>query len=106
MSEALLINSRDLEFQVFEVQDAEALTRRPRQIDHCRETFMAALETAHAIATEKFATHNRLSDEHEPRFDSHRVTLPAEVKDALDAFRATGFLAASKDYEAGGMQLP
>jgi alkylation response protein AidB-like acyl-CoA dehydrogenase len=106
MQDALIINTRDLDFQLFEVLDAEALTQRPRHADHSRETFNAALDTAHAVAVEKFATHNRLSDEHEPQFDGQRVSMPAEVKEALDALRATGFLAAGKDYEYGGMQLP
>ncbi|KAE8758869.1 acyl-CoA dehydrogenase [Paraburkholderia madseniana] len=106
MQDALIINSRDLEFQLFEVLEAETLTQRARHADHTRETFNAALETAHAVAAEKFAPHNRLSDEHEPQFDGQRVTMPAEVKDALDAFRSAGFLAAGKDYEWGGMQLP
>ncbi|MFL9857176.1 acyl-CoA dehydrogenase [Paraburkholderia madseniana] len=106
MQDALIINSRDLEFQLFEVLEAETLTQRARHADHTRETFNAALETAHAVAAEKFAPHNRLSDEHEPQFDGQRVTMPAAVKDALDAFRSAGFLAAGKDYEWGGMQLP
>ena len=106
MQDALIINTRDLEFQLFEVLEAETLTQRARHADHSRETFNAALDTAHAVAVEKFAPHNRLSDEHEPQFDGQRVTMPHEVKDALDALRATGFLAASKDYAWGGMQLP
>jgi butyryl-CoA dehydrogenase len=106
MQDALIINTRDLDFQLFEVLEAETLTRRTRHADHSRETFRAALDTAHAVAVEKFAPHNRLLDEHEPQFDGQRVTLPVEVKDALDALRATGFLAAGKDYEWGGMQLP
>jgi len=106
MQDALIINRRDLEFQLFEVLDADTLTQRARHADHSRETFNAALDTAHAVAVEKFAPHNRLSDEHEPQFDGQRVTIPHEVKDALDALRATGFLAAGKDYEWGGMQLP
>jgi alkylation response protein AidB-like acyl-CoA dehydrogenase len=106
MQDALIINPRDLDFQLFEVLDAEALTQRARHADHSRETFSAALDTAHAVAVEKFATHNRLLDEHEPQFDGQRVTLPPEVKQALDALRATGFLAAGKDYDYGGMQLP
>ena len=106
MQDALIINSRDLEFQLFEVLKAETLTQRTRHADHTRETFNAALETAHAVAAEKFAPHNRLSDEQEPQFDGQRVTILTEVKDALDAFRSAGFLAAGKDYEWGGMQLP
>src|SRR5258708_34910894 len=94
MQDALIINSRDLEFQLFEVLEAETLTQRARHADHSRATFNAALETAHAAAAEKFAPHNRLSDEHEPQFDGQRVTLRAEVKDALDPFRSAGFRAA------------
>lgn len=92
MQDALIINSRDLEFQLFEVLEAETLTQRARHADHSRETFNAALETAHAVATEKFAPHNRLCDEHEPQFDGQRVTIPAAVKEALDALRGAGFL--------------
>ena len=53
-------------FQVFEVNDAEALTQRPRHADHSRETFVAALDAAMAIAADKFLPHNRASDEAEP----------------------------------------
>ena len=106
MQDTSIINTRDLEFQLFEVLNVETLTQRARHADHSRETFNAALDTAHAVAAEKFATHNRLSDEHEPQFDGQRVSMPAEVKEALEALRATGFLAAGKDYEYGGMQLP
>ena len=104
--DAPIIQLRDLEFQLFEVLDAEALTTRERHADHTRETFMAAIDTAHAVATEKFAPHNRQSDEHEPQFDGERVSIIPEVKLALDAYSSTGLLAASKDYDRGGMQLP
>jgi len=101
-----IINRRDLEFVLFELLDAEALTARPRFADHSRETFLAALDTAEAIAAEKFATHNRKADEHEPQFDGRRVTMIPEVKEALQAFIDAGFMAAAHDYELGGMQLP
>ena len=106
MPESLLINRRDLDFQLFEVLQAEALAQRPRHADHSRETFTAALDTAHTIAEEKFAPHNRASDEHEPTFENGRVCMIPEVREALDAFCAAGLLAPTKDYEQGGMQLP
>ena len=106
MPESLLINRRDLDFQLFEVLRAQDLTQRARHADHSRETFAAALDTAHTIAEEKFAPHNRASDEHEPRFENGRVHMIAEVREALDAFCAAGLLAPAKDYEQGGMQLP
>lgn len=101
-----IINRRDLEFQVFEVLDTDALTIRARYADHTRETFVAALDTAHTIATEKFAPHNRKADANEPLFDGQRVTMIAEVKEAVQAFSDAGLIAASHDYELGGMQLP
>ncbi|MCK9382047.1 MAG: acyl-CoA dehydrogenase [Sulfuritalea sp.] len=101
-----IINRRDLEFQLFEVLDTEALTSRPRYAEHSKETFLAVLDIAETMATEKFAPHNRKADEHEPTFDGQRVTMIPEVKAALQAFCDAGFIAAAHDFERGGMQLP
>ena len=106
MSVAGIINRRDLDFQLFEVLDAEALITRPRYAEHSRETFNAVLDTALAMAEEKFAPHNRKADEHEPSFDGQRVSIIPEVSDALKAFCEAGFIAAAHDFERGGMQLP
>jgi alkylation response protein AidB-like acyl-CoA dehydrogenase len=103
---ARIINRRDLEFILFELLDTEALTARPRYADHTRETFLAALDTAEALATDKFAPHNRKADENEPQFDGERVSMIPEVKEALKAFIEVGLIAAAHDYELGGMQLP
>ena len=101
-----LHNRRDLDFQLYEVLDSVALTRFPLFQEHSRETFAAVLDTANAIASEKFLPHNRLSDEHEPQFDGQRVTVHAAVKEALHAFGQAGFPAATYPHEQGGMQLP
>jgi len=106
MTVAGIINRRDLDFQLFEVLDAEALITRPRYAEHSRETFNAVLDTALAMAEEKFAPHNRKADEHEPSFDGQRVSIIPEVADALKAFCEAGFIAAAHDFERGGMQLP
>jgi len=101
-----LVNRRDLDFVLYELLDIEQLTSRPRYADHSRETFSAALDTAEQIATDKFAPHNRKADLNEPHFDGQRVHMIPEVKEALDAFIAAGFMAAGHDYDSGGMQLP
>ena len=101
-----LLNRRDLEFVLYELLDIESLTRRPRFAEHSRETFDAALGTAQRIAEEKFAPHNRKADLNEPRFVDGRVELIPEISEALGAFSAAGFMAAAKDAELGGMQLP
>jgi alkylation response protein AidB-like acyl-CoA dehydrogenase len=101
-----LINRRDLDFLLYELLGAGALTTRDRFAEHSRQTFDAAIESAHRLAAEHFATHNRKADEHEPQFDGKFVSMIPEVKAALDAFSASGFTAAAHDYELGGMQLP
>ncbi|MCC5809967.1 MAG: acyl-CoA dehydrogenase [Ectothiorhodospiraceae bacterium] len=102
----MLINDRDLQFLLYELLDAEGLTKRERYAEHSRDTFNAALETARQIAEEQFAPHNRKGDEHEPEFrDGKAVTIP-ETKTAWRAFAEAGFIAAHHDAELGGMQLP
>ncbi|CAI8894401.1 Acyl-CoA dehydrogenase [Pseudomonas sp. IT-93MI4] len=105
MSETLL-SSRNLAFELYEVLDAEGLTRRERFVEHNRETFDAAIGTARSIAEKYFATHNRKGDENEPRYESGQAMLIPEVKPAVDAFLEAGFLNAARSFEAGGMQLP
>ncbi|MBD9427355.1 acyl-CoA dehydrogenase [Pseudomonas sp. PDM15] len=105
MSESLL-SSRNLAFELYEVLDAEALTQRERFADHNRETFDAAIGTARGIAEELFAPHNRKNDEHEPQYVDGAAVLIPEVAPALKAFHEAGFLNATRDFEAGGMQLP
>jgi alkylation response protein AidB-like acyl-CoA dehydrogenase len=101
-----LINRRDLDFVLYELLDVEALSARPRFAEHTRETFDAALDTAHRIAAEHFAPHNRKADLNEPTFDGQRVHIIPEVKRALEVFCEAGLMAAGKDYAMGGMQLP
>lgn len=105
MSESLL-SSRNLAFELYEVLDAEALTRRERFAEHTRETFDAAIGTARTIAEKYFAPHNRKADENEPRYENGEAILIPEVKPAVDAFLEAGFLNAARSFEEGGMQLP
>ncbi len=101
-----LINRRDLAFVLYELLDVERLAERPRFQDHSRETFDAALDTAHRIAAEHFAPHNRKADLNEPTFDGERVHVIPEVGQALRVFCEAGLMAAGHDYDLGGMQLP
>jgi len=103
---APIVKLRELQFQLFEALDVEALTRHERFADHSRDTFLAALESAYRIATEKFANHARKNDEHEPQFDGERVSVIPEVREATRAYIEAGWLLARRDYDEGGMQLP
>lgn len=101
-----LLSERDLRFQLYEVLDTEALTRRSRYVDHDRNVFDSTLDTARRLAAEYFAPHYQKGDSQEPTFDGQRVRLISETKAAWDAFAEAGFLSAHHDYEEGGLQLP
>ncbi len=101
-----ILSRRDIAFLLYEWLDVESLTKRPRYADHSRETFDAALQTCEDIATDLFEPHNKKSDQNEPHFDGERVTMIPEVAKALKAFNDAGLMAAGRDYELGGMQLP
>lgn len=106
MTTSQLINRRDLDFLLYEVMDAQSLFTRDRYVDHSRETFDAAIDTAIKIAETRYAPHNRRADENEPTFDGRHVTMLPEVAEAAAAFADAGFLAATHDADWGGMQLP
>lgn len=104
--QSTILNRRDIDFLLYEWLAVESLTARERYADHSRETFDAAIDSAARIATELFAPHNKKSDSQEPHFDGEKVAIIPEVKTALEAFCAAGFMAAAQDYEYEGMQLP
>ena len=103
---APLLDQRDLDFMLYELFDAEALTRRERYADHTRETFDAAINTARTVAEKYFLPYRQKVDTNQPTFDGEKVQMIPEIKVALDAVIAAGLAYPSADYELGGMQLP
>ena len=101
-----LLSRRDLDFLLHEWLEVERLTARERFAEHSRETFDAVLDLSERVATERFAPHNKKADANEPVLEDGRVRLVPEVKEALDAFAATGLIASVMDADVGGMQLP
>lgn len=103
---APLLDQRDLEFMLYEMFDAEALTSRARYADHNRETFDAAIATSRTVAEKYFLPIRQKVDTHQPTFDGEKVTMIPEIKVALDAVVAAGLASPIADYDMGGMQLP
>jgi alkylation response protein AidB-like acyl-CoA dehydrogenase len=101
-----ILSRRDLDFLLYEWLDAESMIQRQRFSEHSRETFDAVLDLCEQLATDKFANHNKKSDQNEPHFDGERVHIIPEVRQALDAFTEAGLITAGHDAELGGMQLP
>jgi butyryl-CoA dehydrogenase len=84
----------------------DELTKRERFAEHSRETFDAVLALAEQLATREFAPHNRAADLAEPHVEQGRVVLLPEVRKAVSAVARSGLLAATHDFDRGGMQLP
>lgn len=101
-----LLNTRDIQFQLYEVLNSAALLQRERFSEHSEETFNSAIDTAAQIAVDLFAPHNAKLDSNEPQFDGDKVSIIPEVKTAFDALAQAGFIAGRQDYELDGMQLP
>jgi butyryl-CoA dehydrogenase len=101
-----LIRSKDLDFLLYQVFDAEKLTQFSRYKEHDKTTFDSILNTAQGIATDYFAPHNAKADQFEPTFDGIKTSTIPEVKTAWKHYAASGLLSAQHDYDHGGMQLP
>lgn len=101
-----LIHTKDLNFLLYQVFEAEQLTELNRYKEHDKTTFDSILNTAQGIATDYFAPHNAKADQNEPIFDGANVKTIPEVKIAWQQYAASGLLSAQHDYEHGGMQLP
>lgn len=101
-----LVDRRLLSLLLYDWLAADRLPQRSLFAEHSRETFDAVLTAANALAISQFAPHNRKSDLNEPRFDGERVHVIPEIREALDAFIAGGFMAMTPASAQGGLQLP
>ena len=101
-----LLSRRDLEFQLYEVLDTEALCQRARCAEHSRATFDQIMDAAKVLAQTRFRPHWKTVDVAEPTFDGHRVHPHPAVKEALDAYVEAGCMVAGHSPDRGGLQLP
>ncbi|MCH9694073.1 MAG: acyl-CoA dehydrogenase [Gammaproteobacteria bacterium] len=103
---SMIVNRRDLDFQLYEVLNIESLFESERYASFDRETIDEIFNGAEAIAEEVFLPFADKLDAHEPRFENGTAVSIPEVKLALDAFAEAGFFAAGFDEDIGGLQMP
>ena len=98
---------RTIDFLLSDWLHSGELGARERYAEHSAETFSAVLDTCERVAREVFAPVNRIVDVEEPRMNADgTVWLPEAAYVTAKAYRDTGMIAASQDYEYGGLQLP
>lgn len=102
----MLIDRRDLNFQLNEVLGLAKLTGLPRFGDQDAAMYTALLDSAEALATRHFEPYAALCDREEPVFERGRVLLPEVTTKSLHLLRDSGFFSVSFDEADGGLQLP
>lgn len=103
---APILSERDLSFMLYELFDAEGLTRRERYSEHNRETFDAAISIARTVAEKYLIPIRQKADIEQPTFDGENVVMIPEIKTAIDAIIESGLASSTADFELDGMQLP
>lgn len=103
---SLLLNPRDLDFNLYELLDGEALLGTELYAEHDRETCNAVIDAARILAEEAFAPHAAKLDQNEPVFENGRVRVIKELEQAVAAYVEGGFTGIAAPAEHGGMQLP
>ena len=102
----MIINQDTLNFLLYDVFQAEALTELDAYKDHDRSTFDGVIDTSLKIAQDYFLPHNAKADANEPSFDGESVSTIPEVKEAWKHFTEAGLINARHRFDEGGMQLP
>lgn len=102
-----LVNRRDIEFNLYEVLNAEKLTEYSYYEDHSRETFDMALDTAYQLAQELFWENYRNFDKEECYIDDNgQAIVPESMRAIWKALAEGGWFAVSADYDMEGQQFP
>lgn len=103
---SMIVNRRDLDFQLYEVLGLSKLLETDRYNDYDREAVDAILDLSQSLAEEKFQPFAAKLDANEPKYVDGQVESIPEVAQALAAYREAGFFATCYDADIGGMQLP
>ncbi|GAB2790598.1 acyl-CoA dehydrogenase [Rhabdobacter roseus] len=103
---ASYFSRRTIDFLLYEVFDATALTRYPHFEAHDRETFAMSLDSVTHIADTLMYPYYREVDRHAPELRQGRVSVHPKVRDMLRALGEAGLIGANFSFEHGGQQLP
>lgn len=101
-----LVRDRDVDFLLYDVLDATALTQLPYFADHDRRTFDALLDGARRLARDVFYPAYRPMDQEPPRFVDGRVLLHPRMPALYRKLTALGLAAAGRPAAVGGQQFP
>ena len=101
-----LVSDRDVEFLLYEMHEAEALTSLPHFSEHSRETFDLYVDSVRRLARQALWPAFRTLDEEPPRLVDGRVQVHPVLGELWSKMVDLGLLTATRPDAVGGMQLP
>src|SRR5688500_17990999 len=101
-----LVDDRTISFLLYDVFDAEALTKLPHYSAHTREGFDLTLQTTAKLAREVLHPALKKLDREEPKFEDGRIKTHADLKRLYGQLVDAGFLVMPRPESVGGMQYP
>ncbi|GAA4463816.1 acyl-CoA dehydrogenase [Nibrella saemangeumensis] len=99
-------SKRDLTFHLYEVLNAEQLTRLPYFQDHNRESFEMVLDAAGQIAESMLKPLLTEMDRKEPQLVDGKIRVHSGIRPIIRRFGDDGWINAPFSYEEGGQQFP
>jgi len=99
-------SSRDLSFHLYEVLQADKLTRFAHFQDHDRASFDMVLDAAAQISENLLRPLLTVMDRDEPQFVDGKIRVHPDMRAIIQRFGDDGWINGPFRYEEGGQQLP
>ena len=103
-----LVDSRDVRFVLFEVLQADKLSKYDKFSGFDKDTYEATLELAEQLAVEQVYPANAEADKTGAKYDpeTKSVTIPEGYKSAMKLYKESGFSGLGNEPEWGGVGMP
>ena len=102
----MFFSKRNIQFNLYELLNSEALTRYVYFQDHNRESFDMVLDAAQQIAEKMLYPLLTEMDRKEPQMVDGRIRVHPGMKPIVKQFGQDGWINAGFSYDEGGQQLP
>src|SRR4030042_4470113 len=103
-----LVDSRDVRFVLFEMLEADKLSKYEQFSGFDKDTYEATLELAEQLAVEQVYPANAEADKTGAKYDPQKktVTVPEGYKTAMNLYIESGFPGLGNSPEWGGTGMP
>ena len=102
----VLLRDRDVDFLLYEMLDAPALTALPAFAEHSKDTFDLYLRSVRRLAREVLYPAYKPMDEQPARVERGAVVTHPRMKEIWGQLVELGVISATRPASVGGQQLP